>query len=145
MPSLRDCGGAVVLEAMASALPVIATAWGGPMDYLDSSCGILVPAPDPDTFVRSLADAMVRLATEPSLRDQLGHAGRRRVLAEFDWERKMDYMLKVYRAVQAGEPVPEFVSPVVPTRCCPRASASRLSAGSTPPPVPTSEASPCRP
>ena len=29
-PSLQDCGGAVVLEAMAVSRPVIATAWGGP-------------------------------------------------------------------------------------------------------------------
>ena len=32
----------MVLEAMAMAKPVIATAWGGPLDYLDPSCGILV-------------------------------------------------------------------------------------------------------
>lgn len=116
MPSLRDCGGAVVLEAMASALPVISTAWGGPLDYLDHTCGVLVPPTDPDGFVRGLADAMVRMATDPKLRDQMGQAGRRRVLAEFDWERKIDYMLKVYQAVLAGQPVPTFtVAPAQPT------------------------------
>ena len=30
LPSLRECGGAVILEAMASALPTIALNWGGP-------------------------------------------------------------------------------------------------------------------
>ncbi|HEV7576900.1 MAG TPA: glycosyltransferase, partial [Caldimonas sp.] len=34
LPSLLECGGAVVLEAMSLAKPVIATAWGGPLDYL---------------------------------------------------------------------------------------------------------------
>src|SRR5205085_7085741 len=33
LPSMRECGGAVVLEAMASGVPVIAANWGGPADY----------------------------------------------------------------------------------------------------------------
>jgi glycosyltransferase involved in cell wall biosynthesis len=40
--SLREGGGAVVLEAMAVGLPVIATNWGSPADYLNSRCRILV-------------------------------------------------------------------------------------------------------
>ena len=42
LPSIYECGGAVVLEAMAMKRPVIATAWGGPADYLNASCGILI-------------------------------------------------------------------------------------------------------
>ena len=65
MPSLRDCGGAVVLEAMSMAKPVIAAAWGGALDYLDDSCGILVETRDRATLVDGLSKAMARLATSP--------------------------------------------------------------------------------
>jgi glycosyltransferase involved in cell wall biosynthesis len=111
MPSLRDCGGAVILEGMATGLPVIATAWGGPLDYVDDSCGLLVPPRDEESFTAGFADAMVKLAKDPALRRKMGDAGRQRVLAEFDWERKVDQILAVYAAVRAGEPLPEIAPP----------------------------------
>ena len=99
LPSLLECGGAVVLEAMAMAKPVIATAWGGPMDYLDPSCGILVPPSGRDTLVSGLADAMVRLADSPAERMQMGESGYRKVRRLYDWEVKVDRMIEHYRAV----------------------------------------------
>jgi glycosyltransferase involved in cell wall biosynthesis len=98
LPSLMECGGAVVLEAMAIGLPVIATAWGGPVDYLDAECGILVPPRSRDQFVAALADAMVELACDPARRQCMGRAGRAKVVREFDWEAKVDRMLQVYLA-----------------------------------------------
>jgi len=41
-PSVFDCGGAVVLEAMSLGLAVVALNWGGPGDYLASGGGVLV-------------------------------------------------------------------------------------------------------
>ncbi len=38
-PSMLDCGGAVVLEAMALGLPVVALNWGGPGEYLAPGVG----------------------------------------------------------------------------------------------------------
>jgi glycosyltransferase involved in cell wall biosynthesis len=96
LPSVYECGGAVVLEAMAMGMPVIATNWGGPADYLDVSCGILV---DPDTresFIQGLAIAMERLASSPDLRHQMGQAGAARVRKIFDWDAKVDRILEIY-------------------------------------------------
>jgi glycosyltransferase involved in cell wall biosynthesis len=97
LPSLYECGGAVVLEAMAMGLPVIATDWGGPADYLDATSGILVPPRSREQFVTDLAAAMVKLARSPDLRQKMGQAGRRRVEESFDWERKVDRMMEIYR------------------------------------------------
>jgi glycosyltransferase involved in cell wall biosynthesis len=96
LPSILECGGAVVLEAMAMGKPVIATAWGGPLDYLDASCGILVPPSSVDALVEGLAAAMVRLAASPQERAELGRAGRAKVLREYDWDVKVAHILEIY-------------------------------------------------
>jgi glycosyltransferase involved in cell wall biosynthesis len=103
LPSLRECGGAVILEAMAMALPVIATRWGGPADYVDSPdsgrtpTGILVTPESPRQFIADMAGAMIHLARHPNVRSAMGAAGYNKVVNEFDWERKLDRVLGIYR------------------------------------------------
>jgi len=99
LPSLYECGGAVVLEAMASSRPVIATAWGGPVDYLDDSCGILIDPTSTKALVDGFAAAMQRLMLSPEIARLLGANGLEKVHAQFDWEKKIDAMLKIYASV----------------------------------------------
>ena len=106
LPSLLECGGAVVLEAMACAKPVIATAWGGPLDYLDDSCGILVPPDGRDALVEGLAQAMLRLARSPEERTRLGRNGREKVRRQYDWEIKVDAALQWYAQAQSSRAGP---------------------------------------
>jgi hypothetical protein len=101
LPSLFECGGAVVLEAMALGLPVVATAWGGPADYLDDTCGILIEPKSEQQLVHDLASALIRLGQDPALRECLGHAGRKKVEAEYDWDKKVDRILTIYDRVIA--------------------------------------------
>ncbi len=70
-----------LMEAMASGLPVVATAISGIPELVQSGLtGFLVPPRDPD----ALADALQRLAADPDLRQQMGTAGRARVMRDFD-------------------------------------------------------------
>jgi glycosyltransferase involved in cell wall biosynthesis len=69
-----------ILEAMASALPVVATAVGGTPDLvLDGRTGLLVPPRDPGALARAL-DALL---ADGALRARLGRAGRERVEQHF--------------------------------------------------------------
>ena len=104
LPSLFECGGAVVLEAMAAGLPVIATAWGGPMDYLDLTCGILVAPDSREALIEGFAAGMKTLAQSPQLRAKMGEFGYERARQSFDWERKIDQILELYRRAQS--PIP---------------------------------------
>lgn len=102
LPSLLECGGAVVLEAMALGKPVIATAWGGPVDYLDTSCGILLEPHGAESLRASMASAMVQTGGDAELRARLGAAGRKKVVQEFDWDVKVTRMLGLYaEAIEA--------------------------------------------
>ena len=80
VPSVLDDSGDrdglpnVVLEAMASARPVIATDVGGINAAVqDGETGLLVPMRDPT----ALACALTKVATEPDLRERLGRNARR--------------------------------------------------------------------
>ncbi|AJE86897.1 mannosyltransferase PimB [Streptomyces albus] len=62
-----------VQEAMASGLPVVAPAAGGPLDLVDHGrTGFLVPPRDPG----ALKEAVALLAADPALRARQGAAGR---------------------------------------------------------------------
>jgi glycosyltransferase involved in cell wall biosynthesis len=97
LPSIYECGGAVVLEAMATGTPVIAVAWGGPADYLDENCGVLVTPTSPEAVVERFSAAMQKLIDDPELGCQLGKAAQQKVEASFDWEQKIDRVLQIYR------------------------------------------------
>jgi len=99
LPSMRECGGAVVLEAMASGIPVIATKWGGPADYIAPDTGKLIPPGTPDEYVEKLANAILWMARNPEARVKMGQAGRDRVEALYDWRVKATALLKFYEDV----------------------------------------------
>ena len=74
----------VVLEAMASGKPVIATAHGGIMEsVVDRVTGYLVTPGD----AKAMAEATVCLLEKPAMRSEMGAAGRRRAEECFSLDR----------------------------------------------------------
>lgn len=97
VPSRTEGQGLVALEAMALGVPVVASRVGGlPEVVEDQLTGLLVP---PDDW-EALADALLRLAMDPSLRARLGEAARLRVRERFSIETLLDRMAELYRATQ---------------------------------------------
>jgi alpha-maltose-1-phosphate synthase len=97
LPSLRECGGAVVLEAMARGLPVIATKWGGPVDYVSPETGFLIEPHCRSYMVGEIAHHIMRLASDVNLRKRMGEAGRKRIIDHFLWEEKVLTITEIYR------------------------------------------------
>lgn len=99
LPSVRECGGAVVLEAMARGLPVIATNWGGPADYITKDTGVLVDPVSREYMVQKFSRNIEAFACNPQLRAKIGAAALEHVKANFVWEDKIDRMLEIYCSV----------------------------------------------
>ena len=80
LPSLSEGFSNSLLEAMAAALPVVATDVGGnPEIVQEGKTGFLVPACDPE----ALSQAMIRVLESSELAHRFGHAGYERVSRNF--------------------------------------------------------------
>jgi len=96
MSSVSEGLGTSLLDAMACARPIVATAAGGiPEIVEDGVNGLLVPPRDH----HAMAAAIVRLLTDEPLRDQLGGTGLARVRERFTVERMVAETVAVYARV----------------------------------------------
>lgn len=92
LPSHFDPFPLVLMEAMASGLPCVASAVCGiPEIVADGETGLLVPPGD----APRLAATLLRLLTDPAAARALGHAGRTRIEQQLSWERVVERMAPV--------------------------------------------------
>ena len=85
--------GVVLIEAMESGLPVIASDVGGIPDVVvDNVSGLLVPEKSPV----ALADAIKRLAEDPQLTVQLLEGARNRIAEHFTWDNITRRQIEIY-------------------------------------------------
>jgi glycosyltransferase involved in cell wall biosynthesis len=81
-----------LIEAAAAGRPAVATAVGGVPEVVVPGAGLLAPRGDHT----ALADALVRLARDPSLRTTMGARGREHVLQQFSIERLLSDIEDLY-------------------------------------------------
>jgi glycosyltransferase involved in cell wall biosynthesis len=92
VPSVYEGFGLPAGEAMACAVPVIATTAGG-LPEVVGDAGLLVPPADPT----ALAVAILLLLDHPSYGRDLGQKGFRRIQRHFTWRRAAEQTVSVYR------------------------------------------------
>ena len=93
LPSIQEGQGIALLEAQATAKPVVAFDVGGVREaVLDKESGLLMK-PDSD----ELADAIIRLLADWPLREKMGGKGRKFIENNFSWDVCAEKLLKVYR------------------------------------------------
>lgn len=92
----------VIVEAMASGLPVVATDVGGAREAIDDGrTGFVVPAHDPE----ALAERVGRLLADPSLGQRMGRAGRERAVREFSLQAMVRRYDDLYRELLTCGPL----------------------------------------
>lgn len=92
LPSVMEGFSLSLLEAMAAALPCIATDAGGNREALRGDAGLLVPPRDPE----SLAEALESVLADPGRARAMGERARARALEQFDVARTIEKTEALY-------------------------------------------------
>ncbi|HLC00775.1 MAG TPA: glycosyltransferase family 4 protein, partial [Candidatus Bathyarchaeia archaeon] len=96
LPSVQEGQGIALLEAQASAKPVVAFNVGGVREAVrEGESGLLVERGNSSL----LAEAILKLLSDSSLRRKMGASGREFVLANYTWDICAEKMLRIYHEV----------------------------------------------
>ena len=95
-PSIREFGGAVVLEAMAVGVVPIVVDYGGPGELATNETGFMISLGTGDQIIGSMRAILSELVKNPKLIDDRSPLARRRVEEIFTWPIKAKQVMKVY-------------------------------------------------
>lgn len=107
LPSIRESGGAVLLEAMSAARPVLAVNYGGPAEIVNDRIGRLVCADGPDSVIGGLEQGLLDVIAQPEPWRDRGVEGRRQVLLQHTWQQRINAGINIYS---------QFTGPLSPAR-----------------------------
>jgi len=96
MPSLKEGGSWVLLEAMTCGLPIICLDIAGASEIVNDKCGIKITPDTPAKTVQELTGALLKLAHDYGLRKRMGEVGRKRVRSLFCWDKKGEFIRELY-------------------------------------------------
>jgi glycosyltransferase involved in cell wall biosynthesis len=99
-PSIREFGGAVVLEAMACGLPCIVTDYGGIGEYVTPKTGFKVVPRSRDFLIQGVTQAVQTLLHQPELYAALSRNALCRA-KEFQWQAKAERLMAIYHQLQS--------------------------------------------
>ena len=85
---------------MSRGLPVIATDWGGPADYLTPESGFLIAPKSKEWMVEQFSNTILRLADSPELREKIGMNAVERIRKHFLWDDKIQTILSHYEKIK---------------------------------------------
>jgi glycosyltransferase involved in cell wall biosynthesis len=114
-PSIREFGGAVVLEAMAVGVVPIVVDYGGPGELVTESTGYRVPIGPRAGIVARFGQILSDLCEHPEEIDRRSDAARERARKHFTWEAKARSVLDIYwwalypetKPPRLGMPIPD--------------------------------------
>jgi len=98
LTSLQDLTTTVVLEALASGLPVICLDHCGFSEVITEECGIKIPVTNIEDVAKNITRAIKKLEDDENLRFKMSEASIRRA-KEFKWDKKVEKLKRIYKEV----------------------------------------------
>jgi glycosyltransferase involved in cell wall biosynthesis len=134
-PSVREFGGAVVLEAMALGIAPLIVDYAGPAEHVTEKTGFKVPIGSREAVVTGFRKFLEELAADPERARVVGQRARRRVFRHYTWDVKAREIVEVYDWVLGKRGRPDYGMPYPDDEPRPGDNASARREADQPPPA----------
>jgi glycosyltransferase involved in cell wall biosynthesis len=105
-PSIREFGGAVVLEAMACGLPCIVADYGGIGEYATAETGFKIEPRSRNVLTQGMTQAIQTLLHQPKRYTKLSKGALQRA-EQFRWQTKAERLIEIYHQLLWQKQAPQ--------------------------------------